>query len=108
MKLAELRQSALRRTEFEEQLVISPAYFLALQRRIPKIGAIETQPKGGQSDNELTRFRFDAALHIGASWPEPAALSWLDWVWQQMTVESIRELLRDERGADLAIKENAN
>jgi len=108
MKLDELRQSALRRTEFEEQLVISPAYFLALQRRIPKIGAIETQPKGGQSDNELTRFRFDAALHIGASWPEPAALSWLDWVAQPLTLQAIGELLRDQGRETLAIKRIAN
>src|SRR5260221_9700257 len=104
MKLAELRQSALRRTEFEEQLVISPAYFLALQRRIPKIGAIETQPKGGQSDNELTRFRFDAALHIGASWPEPAPLSCLDLVAPPLTIHAIRELLADQGRKNLAVK----
>lgn len=108
LKLGELRQCALRRIEFEEQLVISPAFFLALQRRIPKIGAIEIQPKRGQSDNELTRFRFDATLHIGVSSPEAAALSWLDWVAQPLTLQAIAELLRDQGRETLAIKRIAN
>src|SRR5260221_13454659 len=108
MKLAELRQSALRRIEFEEQLVISPAFFLALQRRMPKIGAIESQPKRGQSDNELTRFRFDATLHIGDPSPEPAALSWLDWVPQPLTLQAIGGLLRDQGREILAVKRIAN
>ena len=108
LKLAELQQRARRRIEFEEQLVLSPAFFLALQRRIPKICAIEIQPKRGQSDNELTRFRFDATLHVGASSRKPNALSWLDWVEQPLTLQALAELLREPRRETLAIKRVAN
>ncbi len=108
MTLAELRQRALRRTEFEEELVISPAFFLALQRRIPKISTIEVRPKRGRSDNELTRFRFNATLHMGAPSPTPAAVSRLDWVEQPLTLQAVGELLRDRRLEILAIKRIAN
>jgi len=108
MRLIELRQRAFRRTEFEEQLVISPAFFMALQRRIPKISMIDVWPKRGQSDNELTRFRFNAMLHVGAPSPTPAALLWLDWVEQPLTLQAVGELLRDQRPEILAIKRIAN
>jgi ubiquinone/menaquinone biosynthesis C-methylase UbiE len=108
MMLAELRQRALRRTEFEEELVISPAFFLALQKRIPKISTIEVRPKRGRFDNELTRFRFNATLRLGTPSPKPAFVAWLDWVEQPLTLQAVGELLRDQRRETLAIKRITN
>ncbi|MCU1241681.1 MAG: hypothetical protein JWO71_2407 [Candidatus Acidoferrum typicum] len=108
MKLIELRQRAFRRTEFEEQLVISPAFFMALQRRIPKISKVEVRPKRGRCDNELTRFRFNVTLHVGTPSSGPVALSWLDWVEQPLTLQNIAELLRDQKPELLAIKRIGN
>ena len=49
----------------ENELGIDPEFFFALQEYIPRIGSIEILLKRGLSDNELTRYRYDAVLHIG-------------------------------------------
>jgi ubiquinone/menaquinone biosynthesis C-methylase UbiE len=107
MMLVELRQRVFRRIEFEEQLLISPAFFLVLQRRVAKMCAIEVRPKRGRFDNELTRFRFNATLHVGTPSPK-SVVSWLDWVEQPLTLEAVSALLRDGKTEILAIRKIAN
>ena len=51
--------------EREKELVIDPDFFLALQEHLPRIGAVEILLKQGRSNNELTRHRYDVALHVG-------------------------------------------
>lgn len=66
MSAGEMRARIQKRIEQEQQLVLSPAYFLSLRERFPKISRIEIWPRRGSRDNEMTRFRFDAILQIGA------------------------------------------
>jgi amino acid adenylation domain-containing protein len=75
--VAELRARVRRRLEDEEELVIDPAFFAALARRLPGVRA-EVLLKRGRADNELTRFRYDAVLHLdgGAVPAVPEALDW--------------------------------
>jgi SAM-dependent methyltransferase len=49
--------------EQERELVIGPEFFLGLSKSIPRITGVEVLIKRG-SDNELTRYRYDAVLHI--------------------------------------------
>jgi SAM-dependent methyltransferase len=49
----------------EKELVIDPEFFFALREHLPRIGSVEILLKRGRSDNELTRYRYDAVLHIG-------------------------------------------
>ena len=49
----------------EEELVIDPALFLALARRLPAIRRVRVLLKRGHHANELTRFRYDVILHVG-------------------------------------------
>ena len=51
----------------EEELVVDPAFFTALQARVPAITAIEFRVRVGQSVNELTKFRYDVVLQVGAA-----------------------------------------
>lgn len=95
LPLAQLRQCARRRATQQEELVVSPAFFLALQRQYPRISEVEIEPKRGRFDNEMTRFRYNAVLRLGPP-ADSIELSWRDWSDQEPTLETIRELLVKE------------
>ncbi|HEX9942196.1 MAG TPA: amino acid adenylation domain-containing protein [Thermoanaerobaculia bacterium] len=66
----ELRRRVRRRMAEEEELVLDPALFRALARTLP-IRRVEVLRKRGRYRNELTRFRYDVVLHVGAA-PSPS------------------------------------
>jgi amino acid adenylation domain-containing protein len=68
----ELRRRVRRRVADEEELVIDPAFFLAFAKRTPGVSQVDLRVKRGRWHNELTRFRYDVVLHIGAPAPSPA------------------------------------
>ena len=77
--LDELRERVRMAVEQERELVIDPALFATLPERLPGVDRIEIQLKRGRARNELTRFRYDAVLHLAggpSSGPEPE--SWLE------------------------------
>lgn len=49
----------------EGELVLGPAFFHRLGRRLPELAGIEIRPKRGRGDNELARFRADVVLRRG-------------------------------------------
>lgn len=103
MELAELRERAARRVRQEEQLVTSPAFFLALAKRNPKLSGAEIRLKGGHSDNELTRFRYDVVLHAGDKRNASDELKWLDWAVAKEGIEDILRMLKEEKPERVAI-----
>ena len=107
MPVAELRQRALRRALQREELVVSPAYFLALQRRYPKISRVEIAPKRGRFDNEMTNFRYNALLYLGAA-AESIKPAWQNWPDQELNLQAIRELLAKDTPETLAIQRVVN
>jgi hypothetical protein len=104
LRLSELRERIRRRLNQERELVISPAYFLALQRRYPQVSRVEIRPKCGSSNNEMTRFIYNVTLFLDSRdqrWL--VELRWLDWTHEGLTLDTIRELLQS--GSEmLAIK----
>ena len=103
MPLEELRQRARRRATQQEELVVSPAFFLALPRQYPKISQVEIEPKRGRFDNEMTRFRYNAILRLGAA-EESVEPSWWDGLGEEVTLAAIREHLEKEAPETLGIK----
>jgi SAM-dependent methyltransferase len=103
MDLAELRARVTRRINQEEQLVISPALFLELAQRNPKLSRAEIRLKRGRSDNELTRFRYDVILHAGGKQDRNTKLEWSDWGASEQGIEEIRQRLKNEKPAAVAI-----
>ncbi|MEH1861773.1 MAG: amino acid adenylation domain-containing protein [Nostoc sp.] len=77
----------------EQELVIDPAFFIALQQHLPQIGHVQILPKRGVHHNELTRFRYDVILHIGKRVPSTKNIQWLDWQ-LHWTSTSIRQFLQ--------------
>jgi amino acid adenylation domain-containing protein len=99
----QLRQAVETQRRQENELVVDPAFFIALQRRAPRISWVEIRPKRGRADNELTRFRYQVILYVG---PAPAAVAdpvWLDWQREGLTLEALRRRLANERPADLGV-----
>ncbi|HEY5894574.1 MAG TPA: amino acid adenylation domain-containing protein, partial [Chthoniobacterales bacterium] len=87
----------------EEELLIEPAFFYALQQSLPQIGQVEILPKRGTSLNELTKFRYQVVLHIDESSRKLALEEWHDWEGEGLSLAWIEETLRQNRPECLAI-----
>jgi SAM-dependent methyltransferase len=89
-ELARRVRDALHR---ENELALDPALFPALARRLPRLAGAEVHLMRGARHNELTRFRYDALLHLdrrpGGS-PEP--VEWVDA--SGLSLDALGERLR--------------
>ena len=103
LSVADLRKRIRRRLNQERELVIAPEYFLALQRRYKQITRVEIRPKWGNSDNEMTRFRYNVTLFIDSQEQKFLEPRWLDWSAEGLTLDAMRDLLQSGRQI-LAIK----
>ncbi|MEW6495759.1 MAG: amino acid adenylation domain-containing protein, partial [Cyanobacteriota bacterium] len=55
----------------ETELVIEPAFFKALKQYFPQISDVHIQLIRGRHHNEMTQFRYNVILHIGAETDPP-------------------------------------
>ena len=49
----------------EGELLLDPAFFFALRKRLPQITRVDIHMKRGTHWNEMTCFRYDVVLHVG-------------------------------------------
>ncbi|HEX9731462.1 MAG TPA: amino acid adenylation domain-containing protein [Thermoanaerobaculia bacterium] len=104
LPVRELRRRLRARWRREEELVLDPALFTALQRRWPELGRVHVWAKRGRARNELTCFRYDVVLRrAGAAAPAPAAPRRLDWRRDGLTEASLRRLLTADRPPALVV-----
>ncbi|MCP4261672.1 MAG: amino acid adenylation domain-containing protein [Planctomycetes bacterium] len=87
----------------EEELLIDPAFFIALKEIFPEISNVKIQHQWGSYHNELTRFRYDVILHVSAKSNFPEKIDWLDWEKEGLTKEDLPERLRVEEPELLGI-----
>jgi amino acid adenylation domain-containing protein len=73
LPLSQLHGRVERRLAEEQELVLAPDLFLALPGRLPSFTGVRTQLKRGTYPNELTRFRYDVVLEVGATRAEERA-----------------------------------
>ncbi len=95
----ELKRRIQRNVTFEKQLTVEPQFFAALREQMPKIGQVEMKLLRGHNRNELTRFRYDAILHIGEPESRRPVPEPVDWSEREMTIEELRRVLREEEPA---------
>jgi len=88
---AEIRERAERVFAGEEELLVHPEFFAAFAARLPRRAWAEARVKQGRADNELTRFRYDALVHLGT--PPPAAPV---VVWGEAASVQLREFFQAE------------
>ncbi|ARV60166.1 hypothetical protein BZZ01_17390 [Nostocales cyanobacterium HT-58-2] len=77
----------------EQELVIDPEFFIALKCHLPQISHVQILPKRGWHHNELTKFRYDVILYVGAEVNSTQEFPWLDWQQQGLTLASLGQLL---------------
>ncbi|MEH1970996.1 non-ribosomal peptide synthase/polyketide synthase [Nostoc sp.] len=87
----------------EEELVIDPRFFIALQTRFPQITWVEIVPKRGNSQNELTQFRYDVTLHISTN-VQAKVVPWLNWQLDKLSLAQIQNQLHKEQPELLGIR----
>jgi amino acid adenylation domain-containing protein len=100
----ELQQQIQQRLNQEEELVIDPAFFLALPQHLPQITYVQIQPKRGYDRNELTLFRYDVILHVGNQVDIPTDVTWLDWQQQGLTLTALLQLLESTQPRILGLR----
>jgi SAM-dependent methyltransferase len=108
----ELSASALcervrRRLRLEPWLYISPAFFLSLVNQFPEVSRVEIRPRLGRADNEVTRYRFNATVHIGPTAAPSYEIQFEDWRDQEIDLDTLRKML-EQRTEAFGIKCIAN
>lgn len=89
LTMEDLKARVRHRIEREKELVISPAYFLHQQNQLANVSRVEIQPARGRSDNEMTRYRFSAVVHVGHDAEPVAHVEFQDWEEQRWSANDI-------------------
>ena len=92
LTLGELRERIHKRIQVEQQLVLSPAYFLSLGDRLSKVSTVEIRPRWGRADNEMSCYRYDAILHVGGGSEVPQDIRFLEWAASDQTLDGLRSM----------------
>jgi amino acid adenylation domain-containing protein/non-ribosomal peptide synthase protein (TIGR01720 family) len=99
----ELARRVRARVDDEEELLVDPAFFADLPQWIPDVHAVAIQLQRGHHHTELTKFRYQVTLRIGA----PAATAALDlthtWT-TDSTLERLEALLLRDRPHTLVVR----
>src|SRR5581483_1096624 len=106
--VSQLQTLIQKRLAAENELLLDPAFFPALQRHLPEISQIELQLKRGRAHNELTRFRYDVVLHKERAITTVHPPLELDWQKQQGTLPALHTILQEQRPAALHITQIPN
>ncbi|WP_295615448.1 non-ribosomal peptide synthetase [Chamaesiphon sp. GL140_3_metabinner_50] len=105
----ELQQRVQMEIFQETELVIDPAFFTALQQRLPQIDLVQIQLMRGKYHNELTAFRYNVTLHISDETISREPISdrenypAINWSKANLSISAIRQLLIDDRPERLNI-----
>ena len=75
--------------QIERELLVDPAFFRLLAAHHPRITAADIQWKQGDAENELSQFRYDVVLHVGACDVIADGQRRLDWQQDALTVEKL-------------------
>ena len=92
----------------EEELVVDPAFFAALQNRIPRITGVEILLKRGRHRNEMSQFRYDVILRVGTESRPTLDCTWLDWKRHGLTLAELHRILAETAPDMLGISSAPN
>ncbi|MGW0671098.1 amino acid adenylation domain-containing protein, partial [Streptomyces sp. NPDC002746] len=92
--LAAVRRSVEQAVRVEKELLVDPDFFTVLREHGTDIGAVSVEVKRGRHHNELTRYRYDVALHKPPVTPAtPCRTAELEWGRHIAGTDELRELL---------------
>src|SRR5687767_8153710 len=96
LTVQQLKKQVQRHQRQEKELLLSPDFFLSLTQQYDSIGHVQVQPKYGQAENELTKFRYDAILHVGHTVALQSEIVWHDWRKLEPNLSAIESLLESD------------
>ena len=108
LSIEQLWQRVQKQMSQEEELVIAPAFFLALPTYLSRISNVEIHLKQGHYHNEFTRFRYDVVLHVEKEFEPVADYQWLDWRGQELTIPKLRQFLLETKPELLGVHDVPN
>lgn len=82
-----------RATTRDNELVLHPRFFTELRAMFPRIAHVDVAPKRGDFRNELTLFRYDVTLHVGAAPPVATPDAWRDHAADPVSQDELRRWL---------------
>ncbi|MEO7020168.1 MAG: amino acid adenylation domain-containing protein [Ktedonobacteraceae bacterium] len=100
----QLMQYVQQRVEQENELVIDPAFFSALQTDVLSISQVQIQLKRGYYHNEMTLFRYDVVLRMEKDQAHPtlpAPSTCLDWQTSALTLVRLQQTLVEQQPEQL-------
>jgi amino acid adenylation domain-containing protein/non-ribosomal peptide synthase protein (TIGR01720 family) len=104
----QLAERVAQRWTLEQELLVDPAFFLALRRDEPRITWVRIQPKQGRAHNELTKFRFDVTLSIEGPDKPAVNVEWKNWAPHIWGLDHIRQELQRTRIPVLGLRRVLN
>ncbi len=96
LTIQQLKQQIQRHQEQEKELLLSPDFFLSLAQQDERIVHVQVQPRYGQAENELTKFRYDAILQVGYSVALQSEIVWHAWHKLEPNLSAIERLLESD------------
>ena len=96
LSIRQLKSRIAQAVELDKELVIDPRFFAELPHQIPEIGAVQILLKRGNSENELTRYRYDVVLQVG-HFRSAAAHDRFDWVASNDSPDRLAALMRQRK-----------
>jgi len=87
----------------ENELTLDPGFFLALEEHLPRVRRVRVLPKRGRAHNELTGFRYQVEIEVGATQPRQPAAAWIDWQREGLSLAAVRRLLAGTAPATLGL-----
>jgi amino acid adenylation domain-containing protein len=108
LTVQQLKQQIQRHLEKEKELLLSPDFFLSLAQQDERIVHVQVQPKYGQAENELTKFRYDAILHVGGTVALQSEIVWYDWRTLQPDLAAIERRLEGDAPQSFGLRHIPN
>ncbi|MEM6613591.1 MAG: condensation domain-containing protein, partial [Cyanobacteria bacterium P01_C01_bin.72] len=104
LSIDEFKKQVRNAVNQEEELVIDPAFFMALKQHLPQIDNVEIQLKQGDYHNELTLFRYDVIIHVAQESYSKVTPQWLNYGGDGVNLPEIKQLLAAQQPEILGIK----
>ncbi|MDQ6713102.1 MAG: amino acid adenylation domain-containing protein [Candidatus Dormibacteraeota bacterium] len=106
--IRELRENVGQRLRKESELILHPQFFAALTRRLDAAQLLEVSPRRGRAHNEMTRFRYDAIVRVGAGAGSRLDVKELDWHSDRLNLQALSRLLRPGNDEAVVVKNIPN
>ncbi|SDX33133.1 amino acid adenylation domain-containing protein [Marininema mesophilum] len=103
LPLDKLQRNVQDRLMGENELTIDPQYFLSLQQRYSQIGDVEIRLKPGDYHNELSQFRYDVLVRVGAKTLQPTAAQHRTWGTDFKSTTDLLQFVEGEQPEALTI-----